>query len=48
MRSVPAEILDPPPDDPWDAVTSLELLDAARVGAAEGQVVEPGATRRPG
>jgi predicted dehydrogenase len=32
----------PPPVDPWDAVTSLELLDAARVSGARGQVVEPG------
>jgi predicted dehydrogenase len=38
----------PPPVDPWDAVTSLEVLDAARASAAEGQVVEPGATGRPG
>jgi len=37
----------PPPVDPWDAVTSLELLDAARVSAANVQVVEPGATGRP-
>jgi predicted dehydrogenase len=38
----------PPPVDPWDAVTSLEVLDAARASAAEGRVVEPGATGRPG
>jgi predicted dehydrogenase len=38
----------PPPVDPWDAVTSLEVLDAARAGAARGQVVEPRATGRPG
>jgi predicted dehydrogenase len=37
----------PPPVDPWDAVASLEVLDAARAGAAGGQVVEPG-TSRPG
>jgi predicted dehydrogenase len=38
----------PPPVDPWDAVTSLELLDAARAGAAKGQVVEPGGTSEAG
>jgi predicted dehydrogenase len=37
----------PPPVDPWDAVTSLEVLDAARVSAARGQVVELSATGRP-
>ncbi|MEX5720766.1 Gfo/Idh/MocA family protein [Geodermatophilus maliterrae] len=36
----------PPPVDPWDAVTSLEVLDAARASAATGQVLEPGATSR--
>jgi predicted dehydrogenase len=34
----------PPPVDPWDAVASLEVLDAARASAADGQVVEPRAT----
>jgi predicted dehydrogenase len=38
----------PPPVDPWDAVTSLEVLDAARTSAATGQVVEPAITGRPG
>ena len=38
----------PPPVDPWDAVASLEVLDAARASAADGRVVEPGATSRPG
>ena len=38
----------PPPVDPWDAVTSLEVLDAARTSAATGQVVEPATTGRPG
>jgi predicted dehydrogenase len=34
----------PPSVDPWDAVASLEVLDAARASAADGQVVEPRAT----
>jgi predicted dehydrogenase len=38
----------PAPVDPWDAVAGLELLDAARAGAAARQVVEPAATGRPG
>jgi predicted dehydrogenase len=29
----------PPPVDPWDAVASLQVLDAARLSAATGQVV---------
>jgi predicted dehydrogenase len=37
-----------PPVDPWDAVAGLEVLDAARAGAANGQVVEPRATSRAG
>ncbi len=38
----------PPPVDPWDAVTSLEVLEAARTSAATEQVVEPAVTGRPG
>ena len=30
----------PPPVDPWDAVATLEVLDAARRSAATGQVIE--------
>ena len=36
----------PPPVDPWDAVTNLEVLDAARAGAAEDRIVEVGGTGR--
>jgi predicted dehydrogenase len=36
----------PPPVDPWDAVASLEVLDAARASAATGQVVEAAGTGR--
>ena len=38
----------PPPVDPWDAVTCLEVLDAARASAAEGRTVELGGTGRAG
>jgi predicted dehydrogenase len=38
----------PPPVDPWDAVASLEVLDAARAGAAGGRVVDLGGTGRAG
>jgi len=37
----------PPPVDPWGAVAALEVLDAARAGAAGGQVVDVGAAGRP-
>jgi predicted dehydrogenase len=30
----------PPPVDPWDAVAVLEVLDAARLSATTGQVVQ--------
>ena len=29
-----------PPVDPWDAVAGLEILDAARINAASGTVVD--------
>jgi predicted dehydrogenase len=32
----------PPPVDPWDAVTGLEVLDAARRSAATARVVAVG------
>jgi predicted dehydrogenase len=36
----------PLPVHPWDSVAGLEVLDAARVSAATGRVVELGATSR--
>lgn len=33
------------PVNPWDAVAALEVLDAARVSAARGEVVRPGPPR---
>ncbi|MGK5169245.1 Gfo/Idh/MocA family protein [Geodermatophilus sp. CPCC 205761] len=35
----------PPPVDPWDAVSCLAVLEAARASAARGQVVAPAAGR---
>jgi predicted dehydrogenase len=36
----------PPPVDPWDAVAALEVLDAARLSATTGQLVELRGERR--
>jgi predicted dehydrogenase len=37
----------PPPVDPWDAVRTMEVLDAARTAATTGTTVTPGPAVRP-